>query len=838
MTHHSGKAAMPKKELEETYLKPEDGIGGLAGEALEPGVELDPSDDLDYDGSGQDVQDDIMKPSLNVTLLSRAEEFDDEIVDKFENVIDDVAKEDSLDVDKLSKKSIEDVDGTTLTKTDSERKKLEKLIEPSAHQIDDGPELDVEWGGAYLILTKGSKFVLNLFGKLSKSYPNNSLSITRTHPNKLSKNLLTKDFSTFWLSKTTDKNSIPPGNITKIAHIINEHLKTNAKSLVLLDGLEYLITNNDFPKILKFLESVHEKIVVNNGILLLPVNPATLGNTDYELLENELVNTIKDPTYELKGIDSKGLKTESTKAKTKLSDAPGFDELDLGVVKEGERERVTHKKPETLDDLPGKIPLKFDTQPRIKSPTKDDLKAMCEDDLKAMCVKLGLKTTGSVNDLKKRLLDHDSEIPIDPSLPEDKEQTGQKGQKVQKEPKVGVKDKKKDLEITKREKDIMKLLEKERESLLKEHKKLKTELTNMLDEERKKLELEKGRLKAEQDKIQKTEKKQSEVPKKYKYPRPGKPIKRVPPGINKKRTKPHKLDDLELVSEPELRPTSGLSAPVKKALEHKTGKIRTTKTKTKTSTSEKQMLMVKAGLKGTSVLKHAQKQLKTTLLGKSLEGIDYIRPVYLPLLRIHIKTMRGGIFAKEYSGKFYWDSVTGEFVMDINDILKRSKGVSILLRLPPNQAKVLTVMDTWGNNDVVDIQNDVDVPMSKLKRALTELKKKSYITAEYQKENNLYNYKRKIELKFPKKLEKIKVDMPRIIQSNIFDTILQQQFKLSELQKWINTVSPGTRIIKTEEVFYPYFELKIIGKSGPRILYLDANSGENDELLTEVMSLL
>jgi hypothetical protein len=80
--------------------------------------------------------------------------------------------------------------------------------------------------------------------------------------------------------------------------------------------------------------------------------------------------------------------------------------------------------------------------------------------------------------------------------------------------------------------------------------------------------------------------------------------------------------------------------------------------------------------------------------------------------------------------------------------------------------------------------------------------------------------------------------MPRILISNISGETLIPQFKLSDLKKLLNNLSAGTRIVKTEEVYYPYFELDIIGKTGPRIVLLDAISGVNDKYLTEVLQFL
>jgi parallel beta-helix repeat protein len=152
-------------------------------------------------------------------------------------------------------------------------------------------------GNAYIIQTKGPVFGLNIFEKELVKTKNRGLCITRTHPSKLKRSAILDNVTKIWLSKTPEKDSVSPGNLTKIAHIISQFLKANPKGIILLDGLDYLIINNDFPRVLKFVEAEHEKIVLSKSVLLIPISPSTMSTKNYEILEKELINTIKDPRY-------------------------------------------------------------------------------------------------------------------------------------------------------------------------------------------------------------------------------------------------------------------------------------------------------------------------------------------------------------------------------------------------------------------------------------------------------------------------------------------------------------------------------------------------------------
>jgi len=58
--------------------------------------------------------------------------------------------------------------------------------------------------------------------------------------------------------------------------------------IILLDGLEYLITNNNFLTVLRFIQSLRDQVAINHSILMLAVNPSTLDPHELNLLEKEV----------------------------------------------------------------------------------------------------------------------------------------------------------------------------------------------------------------------------------------------------------------------------------------------------------------------------------------------------------------------------------------------------------------------------------------------------------------------------------------------------------------------------------------------------------------------
>jgi len=94
-----------------------------------------------------------------------------------------------------------------------------------------------------------------------------------------------------WLARTerTSDNyqNVHPEHILKIHTIITAFLRVEGESAIMLDGVEYLITHNDFNSVLKLVSLVNERIAISKSRLLMPVNAAALEPKELGLLERE-----------------------------------------------------------------------------------------------------------------------------------------------------------------------------------------------------------------------------------------------------------------------------------------------------------------------------------------------------------------------------------------------------------------------------------------------------------------------------------------------------------------------------------------------------------------------
>ncbi|MGD2250285.1 MAG: DUF835 domain-containing protein [Candidatus Methanofastidiosia archaeon] len=147
-----------------------------------------------------------------------------------------------------------------------------------------------EWdmGVSYLVKEKGNERGLQLFRKLLKDRDTEGMIISRTFPEKLQKERRLPPVNMWWLSREEDQNSINPTSLAKLSHIIRDFIKAHDGAIVFLDGVEYLMMHNGFETSLRFLQALNDLIVLENAILILPVDPSSLSLKQISLLEKEM----------------------------------------------------------------------------------------------------------------------------------------------------------------------------------------------------------------------------------------------------------------------------------------------------------------------------------------------------------------------------------------------------------------------------------------------------------------------------------------------------------------------------------------------------------------------
>lgn len=129
------------------------------------------------------------------------------------------------------------------------------------------------------------------------------LCVTRSHPSTVRRKF-TLNVPMVWLTKeemlppeqdgADEQMYVSPTDLPRLSTILktftSDKSGNDLKStkVILLEGVEYLITQNDFRNVLKFLQNVKDQVVLSKSILLLPIDPSTFEQRDLSLFELEM----------------------------------------------------------------------------------------------------------------------------------------------------------------------------------------------------------------------------------------------------------------------------------------------------------------------------------------------------------------------------------------------------------------------------------------------------------------------------------------------------------------------------------------------------------------------
>ena len=115
------------------------------------------------------------------------------------------------------------------------------------------------------------------------------LCIVREYPEKLKKRFALSPSSYLWLSYERDiKYAREPTNIPLIYSEVKTFLDSAKGGIVLISGIEYMISQSSFDRVLKFVQLLNENVAVKDATLLLTLSPLAIDTREVKMLEREL----------------------------------------------------------------------------------------------------------------------------------------------------------------------------------------------------------------------------------------------------------------------------------------------------------------------------------------------------------------------------------------------------------------------------------------------------------------------------------------------------------------------------------------------------------------------
>ena len=160
---------------------------------------------------------------------------------------------------------------------------LEEIVETEKSILE--LKTPFEQGEAYLIIDNNkASNTFEIYKKMLEK-GQEGMCITTIFPPKIEEKYGIKKSQMFWLtdygSGKPEINEVSPKRLDfEISRSIAKIMEKE-NSVIMLHGLEYLISNLDYDKVLKFVQQIRNKVESNNSTLLCPINPDALDKKEY-----------------------------------------------------------------------------------------------------------------------------------------------------------------------------------------------------------------------------------------------------------------------------------------------------------------------------------------------------------------------------------------------------------------------------------------------------------------------------------------------------------------------------------------------------------------------------
>ena len=142
-------------------------------------------------------------------------------------------------------------------------------------------------GNSYLIADKSSTSALNLLVDLAVS-GSDGLFITRGNPNVIQSMFQAVDAKVIMFSRDRYEGFENVSSLGELTAKIKEFVAKKSKPVVLIDRVDYLLTNFSFEAFVKSLYEINNIISTHNAILLMRVNSDILNASQLAFIEEEL----------------------------------------------------------------------------------------------------------------------------------------------------------------------------------------------------------------------------------------------------------------------------------------------------------------------------------------------------------------------------------------------------------------------------------------------------------------------------------------------------------------------------------------------------------------------
>ena len=147
-----------------------------------------------------------------------------------------------------------------------------------------GEQFPIEKGFVYLVKEKRPSIAFQMYNEAT-AHGAQGMLVVREHPNRLKQLHEFEAAKILWLTRRVGLDHIDPTELSLLSLEITKFVEARPKSVVLLEGLEYIITQNDFETVLRFVNHLHDFVLAHDCAVVFVIDPRVLSTRELALLE-------------------------------------------------------------------------------------------------------------------------------------------------------------------------------------------------------------------------------------------------------------------------------------------------------------------------------------------------------------------------------------------------------------------------------------------------------------------------------------------------------------------------------------------------------------------------
>ena len=147
-----------------------------------------------------------------------------------------------------------------------------------------GERFPIEKGFIYLVKEKRPNISFAMFNE-AIAHGAQGMLVVREHPNRLKQLYKFEAAKILWLTRRVGVDHIDPTELSLLNLDITKFVQGMPKTVVLLEGLEYIITQNDFETVLRFVNHLHDFVLAHDCAVIIAIDPRVLSTRELALME-------------------------------------------------------------------------------------------------------------------------------------------------------------------------------------------------------------------------------------------------------------------------------------------------------------------------------------------------------------------------------------------------------------------------------------------------------------------------------------------------------------------------------------------------------------------------